>query len=106
MKKLNEKNKLCLECLECCKKVSLPIIVPENFDINKNFYLFEEWAAVREIEIIETVDNIIWMAVPYPCQHLTENGCKIYDYRPIICRMYDARKDPAARKKCLWNKIK
>ena len=95
-----KKSKLCLECLECCKRVSLSI------EIEGPMYLYEEWAAVRNIKIITIEDNKIWMAVPYPCPHLTDKGCKIYKVRPVICRIYDATEDPAARDKCKWKELK
>lgn len=99
MNKLDiERSNYCLQCLKCCKYVSLPV------EITGPMYLYEEWAAVRAIEIITIEDNIIWMRVPYPCPHLTEQGCRIYEYRPVVCRIYNALKDPAARKYCKWQK--
>ena len=68
MMSLPRVQQLCILCQACCKYVTVDF-PPE----------FEELVRVRGVE-----ENIIEM----PCQHLCENGCKIYGTgeRAEMCR--------------------
>lgn len=73
-------------------------INPENAR-TRHFY------ETRGCKIMPT-DQLPYIVIPYPCPHLTEKGCAIYDKRPIACRNYDGRRDPIMHYTCLWGKIK
>jgi len=91
-----KKQKLCLQCMECCKILAIPADV----------------FSPRAIELYVT--RGCWLAsisggrrgvvIPYPCPHLTPKGCNIYEQRPQDCRDYNGTKDPLMKDKCLWIK--
>ena len=90
-------SELCLECLECCKVVVVPApnVAP--------LWLYEEWAAIRNVKIVKVDKDVVWMTLPYPCPHLTDKGCAIYDVRPTVCRIYNPKRDdPALSDICKW----
>ena len=47
-------------------------------------------------------DGIYFVVIPSTCPQLSEDGCKIYEDRPVSCREYDGRTDTAVN--CLWGK--
>jgi len=87
-------NNICLECLECCKNISF------DLEIKGSYYLYEQFAAIRNIKIITVKDNRVYFLLYHPCPQLTDEGCKIYIKRPEVCRIYDGRLDPALAKIC------
>ncbi len=91
-----KKEKLCLQCMECCKNLAVPIesISPETIE----FYI------VRNCRIASILGGKRGVVIPLPCPHLTPEGCDIYSKRPLACRQYDGTKDPLMKDKCLWIK--
>lgn len=48
--------------------------------------------------------RVLAIEIPdYPCPHLTDTGCNIYESRPNACRRYDGRKEMGD--KCAWSTI-
>ena len=90
-----EKSKLCLQCLECCKWLGVPTSLNLNFPPNREFY------ATRGARFSEFGKDQM-VVVQSTCQHLTPTGCAIYETRPLACRFYDGRKDPIVADRCLW----
>ncbi|RLC88837.1 MAG: hypothetical protein DRJ03_00950 [Chloroflexi bacterium] len=85
---MTPEQKICVECQECCKWLV--------------FYLDKETLAFYK-EVYETRGceiNANALFVNAPCQHLTKDGCAIYEHRPIYCRTYNGRLDPAMMGKC------
>jgi Fe-S-cluster containining protein len=93
------KQKLCLECQNCCKY--LHFILPPNTERTLIIYYKERGLIVEEIEEGPWQGYYI-LELYIPCVHLTEDGCNIYDNRPRYCREYDGLNDIAMRKKCMW----
>ena len=58
----------------------------------------------RGLELFYTGKDIL-VLVPSVCQHLTEQGCDIYENRPLACKVYDARNSLTIGPKCLWNML-
>lgn len=96
---LTEKRKsdLCLRCLECCKVLLFRVQADK---------LTVEFYETRGFKIYRPAPGLHFVEVPYECQHLTGFGCKIYPERPEVCRIYDGRKHPVMKTKCLWAKEK
>ncbi len=91
-----KKKKLCLDCLECCKNLAVPLA--GVCDEARKFYSF------RNCTVEPILGGRIGVVIPFPCPHLTPKGCDIYDKRPASCREYDGTKDPLMKNKCLWIK--
>ena len=92
------KQRLCLECLECCKVVAVRAAINPSNKRTREFY------EARGCRIIPT-EQLPLVVIPYPCPHLTSSGCNIYDKRPLACRLYDGREDPIMSRICLWGKV-
>jgi Fe-S-cluster containining protein len=69
-------------------------------DFKGNIIYYEQFAAVRNIKIAAIKEDKIYFLVPYPCPNLTDEGCRIYERRPDVCRMYHGKFDPALEKVC------
>jgi len=91
-----QKQKLCLECMECCKTVALPLM---GFDSHTNEFLM-----VRGCETY-TTNFGLFVLVPSICPYLTENGCSIYELRPHVCQIYDGTQIPFMKDKCKWKEL-
>jgi Fe-S-cluster containining protein len=90
---MKTKSELCLECLACCRVVKIPI--GEGFIHDVAW----EFCNARGFEII-LEGGVNFVVIPHVCQHLGDDGCKIYEDRPVSCRRYDGRTDSAVN--CLW----
>jgi len=84
-----EKSKICLECMECCKRIAF---IGEG-DIAAFMYA---WG----YELVPLDGGKFAAILNHPCQHLTDKGCNIYDKRPSYCRNYWACQDPALSHLC------
>jgi Fe-S-cluster containining protein len=91
-----KKSKLCLQCMECCKILAVPIehISPDTIE----FYV------ARGCWLAPLSGGRRGVVIPFPCLHLTPEGCDIYSSRPYACEVYDGTKDPLMSDKCLWIK--
>ena len=95
-----EKQKLCKECLLCCKLLVVYIQNPERLTEERAFWKARGWV------LQDTSDNGFRIVTDqFPCPQLTPFGCKIYAARPIICQRYSGLADPIIRGKCKWNKL-
>jgi Fe-S-cluster containining protein len=92
------KQQLCLSCLKCCKVIGVPI---------SSYYAsipqVHEFYTTRGGRVVPYKDFTL-IVFPFPCPHLTEQGCSIYQSRPNACRAYDGTKDPIMKDECLWGK--
>ena len=97
-----QKQQACLKCFKCCKEFAVALH-PINFtvevrDINTEFFKARGFSLVKDLK-----NNTTYLEIPnYPCPHLTETGCDIYETRPKVCRDYDGRKD---FNDCEWHKL-
>jgi len=93
--KKKTKNELCLECMECCKIIKIPVGRFLDLD-SRTFY------SARGIDIVN-IDDVLWFVLPHTCEQLTPEGCRVYECRPKACRVYDGRKDPVVN--CKWKEL-
>ncbi len=74
-----ERSRLCIECQWCCKYMIVPM--PH---VNKQlFEIYRAWGAK-----IRKEHGAYYAVIPFPCQHITDSGCAIYDKRPFICKQF------------------
>jgi len=79
-------SKICLRCLKCC----ITLVIPTN-TLTPDFY---RTRGIKIITMPNTSGNQDYAVMEHPCQHLTLEGCKIYDTRPDYCRHYLGVTDP------------
>jgi Fe-S-cluster containining protein len=85
-----ERSKVCVECGNCCKFIA----ITSN---GENASFMAAWG----YELKPIVGRGEFTATLYhPCQHLTPDGCDIYETRPKLCREYFACNDPAMAHLC------
>ena len=91
-----KKSKLCLQCLECCKVIAIPVehVSPETIELY----------VARGCWLAPLSGGRYGIVIPFPCPHLTPEGCDMYNNRPQVCKDYDGKKDPLMADKCLWIK--
>jgi Fe-S-cluster containining protein len=88
---LDEMEKICIACQECCKWLTFILTEPSEDLLNAY--------KVRNC-ISKPIDGRWHIMVPNVCSHLKEAGCDIYADRPKVCREYDGRYDPAMHNTC------
>jgi Fe-S-cluster containining protein len=95
-----DKSKICLSCLACCKKF-WTVVTDDlaNPDI-RELYEARGWTCHMGIVKGKRTNAIVTDLMP--CPNLTPFGCKVYPERPKICRTYDGRKDPFMASDCKW----
>ena len=92
MKELSkEEQRICIGCQECCKHVGFRIRV---FDRTEKL-AYIEFYETRGFTVLKDQTDTIMVVVENRCPKLTQWGCKVYPNRPIACRIYDGRTDPA-----------
>ena len=90
-----EQQKICIKCGECCRWMTFTLNIPEA----KRRQKFIEFYKVRECVVkIEEEQTVVM--IPHICPHLKDDGCDIYEDRPIACREYNGRYDPHLKYKC------
>jgi len=84
--KIGKDEVLCSYCpAKCCRYFALPIDAPDSW---KDFD-FIRWYLSHERATIFVEDDEWYLLVHKICKHLGEdNLCKIYEFRPSICREY------------------
>lgn len=93
------KQKLCLDCMECCKTMIIPTLYSVVND-KMSLDLFE----MRGIKV--NYGNFgPTLVLPSPCQYIGEEGCHIYNDRPDVCRNYDGRRVDEMQDICQWHRI-
>ena len=85
-------SEICIECQWCCTHVYVPVQMSD-----KDMVLL---LLFRGIEL-QSYGGTTYAIMHQVCQHLTVNGCNIYDLRPDVCRQYDGRKDMFHPEKCM-----
>lgn len=94
------KQRLCLECQKCCKSVGV-YTHPDLYDGSaKEVIAFYEMRGFT----VQKDGGALLITMPFPCPHLTPEGCAIYEKRPRACRMYNGIEDFG--KECLWSRLK
>ena len=95
----DEKSKLCLECMACCKILTFPI----HYNLEStSFYL------TRGLRLhYEHRYDMFVVEIPHVCPQLDEeHGCKLYKDRPDACKQFDGRNYAATEGVCKWPKLK
>lgn len=98
MEHLTEKQKLCLKCGQCCKKMVIPLIQPVISNKIEEFY------KARGFEIIK-YKGMNFVKFDFTCPHLQkDNKCDMYENRPDACKSHKGSSDPFLKDECLWNR--
>jgi Fe-S-cluster containining protein len=91
-----EKQRLCLQCLKCCKHIWIHTAFANDCLGAIEFY------EARGFEIEPSDKGVLVIKMKHSCPHLTDKGCGIYEKRPYICKLYDGRKD---HPDCKWHQL-
>jgi Fe-S-cluster containining protein len=77
----------CIRCSGCCgdvgERVRMIMLLDKDLDRIEaagEFGFYDDWDEGSFSAIMKKVDG--------KCVFLTEDGCKIYDHRALLCRMY------------------
>ena len=81
-----EKN--CGECIECCTFLTFGY----KEKVRKSAVEFYKAYGCKIYYNDKT--GIMYIKVPIKCQHVTQDGCSIYEDRPTECKMLDCDKHP------------
>lgn len=82
---------ICIKCQKCCKEVDVPTYAHKtSTEIDKIKAFYE----ARGFTTYFDMYGFLHVELYYPCPHITEKGCDIYENRPEVCRNYDGRRDP------------
>lgn len=74
---------LCNNCGACCRTCN-PIVLSDE-----DVYVLREVLGIFFSIYVIREDNKWWFSKTAPCAFLNENNtCRIYNYRPTICRQY------------------
>jgi Fe-S-cluster containining protein len=98
---LTEKEKLCISCQNCGKELSIyshPILYGCQAEKIVEFY------EARGLTVTRLEEDALIISFPHICQHLTAEGCAIYENRPDSCAEYSGIEDFGDR--CLWSTLK
>ena len=102
---MDEKQRLCLECMECCKVTGIPLGYVSD-DRLKEWREFYETRDARIILDLRYSSICYLMVLPIRCKYLDdEKGCTIYPKRPMTCRLFDGLEDPIVGHKCKWKEL-
>ncbi len=99
-KNLTEKEKLCISCQKCCKEISIyshPILYGCPAEKVVEFY------EARGLTVTRLEEDALIISFPHICQHLTPEGCAIYENRPGSCAEYSGIEDFGDG--CPWSKL-
>jgi Fe-S-cluster containining protein len=102
---IDEKQRLCLECLECCHYLEFGINLPRWIDYGAISHFYETRGCKTKL-VSKGKLREVFILVPYRCPHLSPTGCLIYKDRPEVCRKYDGRRDVMIAEKCKWKELK
>lgn len=76
----------CNGCRVCCKNQAI-MLHPEKGDVEIGY---------KTVEIVNPMTGMPALMLDHKengdCVYLGENGCEIYERRPVICQKYDCRK--------------
>lgn len=90
----DENQELCLKCMECCKGLAFSTPFKDDNPLAIEFYKARGCG-------IHSADGNLMVSINIDCPNLTSFGCRIYEERPIACRIFDGRKHIVTKDKCL-----
>ena len=99
-RKLTKKQQLCLACQKCCKELFVythPLLYDCSAEELVNFY------RTRGFDVAHLEEDAVVLSFKHTCQHLTPQGCDIYDERPLSCAQYSGLEDFGDE--CLWSTL-
>lgn len=73
-----QEQELCKKCQFCCR-----YIIQNIRPTYERIQFFTTWGLM-----LLTNGRDIGVLIPRACQHITDEGCKIYDNRPEICKNF------------------
>jgi len=88
-----EEKKLCLKCQFCCRFM----INSKEMD-QHTLEFITSWGIM-----LITDGGKIGTLLPHACQHISDEGCKIYENRPLVCKNFKGGDEIKIwRPFCLW----
>ncbi len=83
-----QRQQICILCQKCCHHLAFPVM-------DATYLKFYKTRGENTVfsELTQTYSILIERS----CQHITKQGCKIYDSRPLACRGYDCQYDSRMR---------
>jgi Fe-S-cluster containining protein len=88
---MDEQQKKCIECRECCEYVEFPVTMLSDDAV--------EYYVIRGTPCLVDGEGVLMCRVYQPCQHLTDTGCAVYDQvRPNVCTVFVCDEKSAERK--------
>jgi len=84
-------------CTACCRWMTFVINTGTDANLAAKYAQFYR---ARGCTVKVLTGATIAIMVPKACPHLIEDGCAIYDDRPLLCREYDGRYDPFMAAQC------
>jgi len=99
-RKLSKKQELCISCQKCCKEILVythPVLYSCDAGELETFY------RTRGFEVTRLEEDAIILSFKHTCQHLTPQGCDIYENRPASCAGYSGIDDFGGA--CLWSTL-
>jgi Fe-S-cluster containining protein len=88
-KPTSRKQKLCIECQKCCKNIAV-YTHPDFYDCSAKEVL--DFYKMRGVGVQKDKGAFL-ISFSFPCPHLTQDGCNIYEKRPKLCREYNGIED-------------
>jgi len=98
IKVYTEKEMLCMKCRACCNSLA--------FRMNRPTKDVLDFYRTRGCKIFEEDrDTVTILLENVPCPHISENGCDLYEKRPLVCKHFDGRTTNALKGICLWESM-
>ncbi len=92
-----QESEVCLKCQFCCRFMI-------NFEMKMDHHTLEfvtSWGIM-----LITDGGRIGTMLPHACQHISDEGCKIYEKRPHGCKHFKGGDEvPIWRPFCLWYEL-
>ena len=98
-KKTMAQNESCLKCQACCKQLTITTNEKQPSPIMEEFYM------ARGEEFYYDDEGYLNVVIKErDCKQLTPFGCKIYDNRPLSCRLFYGADDHLLKDICFYGK--
>lgn len=91
---------ICIQCQECCKWMTFTLTLPADA-----LPEYDKYYSARGCKTFYVNQSTIKVIVPSKCPQLTPFGCKNYESRPKLCRLYDGRRDQLMAGRCQLVKL-
>lgn len=87
----------CRKCQACCKELTIVTRSRQPAKLEVAFY-----QARGEKTYFDEDGYLNVVLKNRECEQLTEFGCKIYDERPLYCKIFTGKDDPELKETCKY----